>query len=132
MSEMILVVDDNQDTLNIARTILMKGKYRVKTASDGQEALKSMDDESPALILLDIMIPKINGFEVCRTIRRNPQSSHIPILIISARMDRAAQEKAAALGANDYLVKPIAPFDILRKVNDHLTPFENGSQNQDP
>lgn len=79
MSEMILVVDDNQDTLNIARTILMKGKYRVKTASDGKEALKSMDDESPALILLDIMIPKINGFEVCRTIRRNPQSSRIPI-----------------------------------------------------
>lgn len=123
MSETILVVDDNEDTLKIVGKILAVERYRVKTAKDGQEALRSIDNETPALILLDIMIPKIDGFEVCRTIRGNPLLDHIPILIISARIDDAAQQKASALGANGYLVKPIIPADILQKVKDHLTPI---------
>ena len=63
MSETILVVDDNEDTLKIVGKILAVERYRVKTAKDGQEALRSIDNETPALILLDIMIPKIDGFE---------------------------------------------------------------------
>lgn len=123
MSETILVVDDNEDTLKIVGKILAVERYQVKTAKDGQEALRSIDNETPALILLDIMIPKIDGFEVCRTIRGNPLMDHIPILIISARIDDAAQRKASTLGANGYLVKPIIPADILQKVKDHLTPI---------
>ncbi|MCG3115228.1 MAG: response regulator [Candidatus Manganitrophus sp. SA1] len=123
MSETILVVDDNEDTLKIVGKILAVERYQVKTAKDGQEALRSIDNETPALILLDIMIPKIDGFEVCRTIRGNPLMDHIPILIISARIDDAAQQKASTLGANGYLVKPIIPADILQKVKDHLTPI---------
>lgn len=123
MSETILVVDDNEDTLKIVGKILAIERYQIKTAKDGQEALQSIDNETPALILLDIMIPKIDGFEVCRTIRGNPLMDHIPILIISARIDDAAQRKASTLGANGYLVKPIIPADILQKVKDHLTPI---------
>lgn len=123
MSETILVVDDNEDTLKIVGKILAVERYQIKTAKDGQEALQSIDNETPALILLDIMIPKIDGFEVCRTIRGNPLTDHIPILIISARIDDAAQRKASTLGANGYLVKPIIPADILQKVKDHLTPI---------
>lgn len=123
MSETILVVDDNEDTLKIVGKILAVERYQVKTAKDGQEALRSIDNETPALILLDIMIPKIDGFEVCRTIRGNPLMDHIPILIISARIDDAAQRKASTLGANGYLVKPIISADILQKVKDHLTPI---------
>lgn len=123
MSETILVVDDNEDTLKIVGKILAVERYQVKTAKDGQEALRSIDNETPALILLDIMLPKIDGFEVCRTIRGNPLMDHIPILIISARIDDAAQRKASTLGANGYLIKPIIPTDILQKVKDHLTPI---------
>ncbi len=120
MSEMILVVDDNEDTLQIVGKILATESYKIKTAKDGQEALRSIHNERPALILLDITIPKINGFEVCRTIRQNPLFDRIPILIISAKMDSSAQQKASSLGANGYLIKPIIPADILRKVKDHL------------
>lgn len=120
MSEIILVVDDNEDTLQIVGKILATESYKIKTAKDGQEALRSIHNESPALILLDITIPKINGFEVCRTIRQNPLFDRIPILIISAKMDSSAQQKASSLGANGYLIKPIIPADILRKVKDHL------------
>jgi len=120
MSKKVLVVDDNQDAINILSAILKKAGYFVDIAKDGQEALQRVSSDVPALILLDVMMPKMDGYEVCKAIKTNPSISQIPILMISAKTDGVSQKRGLELGAADYLMKPIQPNEILRKVRQHL------------
>jgi len=120
MPKKVLVVDDNQDAINILSAILKKAGYLVGVAKDGQEALQKLDSEIPALILLDVMMPKMDGYEVCKAIKTNPAISQIPILMISAKTDGTSQKRGLELGAADYLMKPIQPNEILRKVKQYL------------
>lgn len=120
MSEKILVVDDNLDAIAILEAVLEGAGYPVTSARDGLEAMRKITTEEPALILLDVMMPKMDGYEVCQAVKGDPKLNHIPILMVSARTDPASKERGLNLGAADYLVKPIQPALVLRKVKEHL------------
>jgi CheY-like chemotaxis protein len=120
----VLAVDDNLDTILILSTVLEKEGYTVITARDGLEAIEKVQSDLPALILLDLMMPKMNGFDVCRAVKENPKTRHIPILILTAKTDPLSREQGLALGAKEYLTKPLNPREILTKVKEHLPSTE--------
>jgi CheY-like chemotaxis protein len=112
----VLVVDDNKDTISILTTILKIAGCSVITAQNGIEAMQQIQLENPSLVLLDIMMPKMDGFEVCKAVKNNPDLRHIPIVMVSAKRDEASKYRAQRLGADDFINKPILPSEILRKV----------------
>jgi two-component system alkaline phosphatase synthesis response regulator PhoP len=124
MPHKVLAVDDNVDTILILSAVLEKEGYHVITARDGLEAIEKVQSDLPALILLDLMMPKMNGFDVCRAIKGNPKTSHIPILMLTAKTDPSSRKQGLALGANEYLTKPLNPKEILTKIREHLPPTE--------
>lgn len=127
MSKRILIVDDNQDAIHILTAVLKRGGFLVSVAKNGVEAIEKVRQENPALILLDIMMPKMDGFEVCQEVKANQQTRNIPVLMITARKDPESRKRGLEVGASEYLVKPIHPAEVLRKVqeylgNDHTSP----------
>lgn len=120
MSKRILIVDDDSDSRTILTCILEDGGYEVGVAKDGVEALQEIEDHPPDLVLLDVMMPGKNGFEVCESVKSNPKMSHITIIMISAKSDPISQEKALMLRASDYIIKPINPSEVLRRVRKFL------------
>lgn len=124
MRHKVLAVDDNIDTILILSAVLEREGYEVITAKDGLEAVEKVERDLPALVLLDLMMPKMNGFEVCRAVRGNPKTNRIPILMLTAKTDPFSREQGLALGANEYLTKPLNPKEILTKVREYLAPTE--------
>lgn len=119
-SKKVLVVDDNPDAVNILMTVLKRGGYTVEIARNGSEALQKINEENPELILLDIMMPKMNGFEVCKAVKSDSKTRHITVLMITGKTDTESRAEGLRLGATDYLVKPIHPMEALRKVKEYL------------
>ncbi len=116
----ILVVDDTPDNL-LLMSGLLKDLYRVKIAANGPKALQiAMGEDAPDLILLDIMMPGMDGFEVCRRLKNHPQSQHIPVLFLTAKSAVADEEQGFALGAVDFISKPISPPVVLARVKAQL------------
>ncbi len=116
----LLVVDDTPDNL-LLMSGLLKDLYRVKIAANGAKALQIATGESPPdLILLDIMMPGMDGFEVCRRLKANPHSQHIPVLFLTAKSAVADEEQGFALGAVDFISKPISPPVVLARVKAQL------------
>ena len=116
----ILVVDDALDSLSLLGNIL-KNLYRVKIANNGHKALQIAQGlEPPDLILLDIMMPGVDGYEVCRLLKQNQVSREIPIIFLTAKSDIADEEKGLELGAVDYITKPVSPPIVLARVKAHL------------
>jgi len=120
MSKKVLIVDDNQDAIHILSAVLKRGGYVVSVAKNGAEAIEKVRQEHPALILLDIMMPKMDGFEVCQEIKRGSETRNIPVLMITARKDPESRKRGLEVGASEYLVKPIHPAEVLRKVQEYL------------
>jgi CheY-like chemotaxis protein len=112
----ILIVDDEADILTTFSNRLRLNGYQVTTASDGREALEKADSEKPDLILLDLMMPGIDGFSVLEALKSNPKHKHIPVIITSVKFHRDSMDKAAGLGADDYLSKPFVASDLLEKI----------------
>ena len=108
----ILVVDDEQDILKVVEMRLKVSGYQTVSAADGQEALEKIRTEKPDLVILDLMLPKINGYEVCRMAKFDDKTKHIPIIILSALHEQKEREKAMACGAESYFLKPF-DFDLL-------------------
>ncbi|MGB1288132.1 MAG: response regulator, partial [Aggregatilineales bacterium] len=117
----IMVVDDTPKNLTLLTAILERRKYRVITATDGVEALKIMYDDMPDLILLDIMMPKMDGFEVCRQLKEDQRSADIPVIFISALDDTQDIIRAFDVGGVDYVTKPFKSREVLKRVESHLT-----------
>ena len=116
----ILVVDDEQDFLDFVKLRLESNGYTVITALDGEEALFVFKKERPDLVLLDILMPKFDGFKVCQEIKKDPLSSHIPVLMLTAK-DRALDIKQAKhVGANGYIVKPFDAATLLFNIKEQL------------
>lgn len=120
MAKKVLVVDDNQDAVNILVALLKKAGYSVAVAKDGLEAIRMIRDEDPALVLLDIMMPKMDGFEVCQAAKSSTRTKDIPIVMITGKTDNDSRYRALKLGATDYLTKPIHPIEAIRKVKGYL------------
>jgi PleD family two-component response regulator len=122
----ILVVDDEEHIRKILRFQLEKNGYEVVIAENGEAALKTVRRTMPDLILLDLMMPKIDGFEVCRRLRLDFQTSQIPIIMLTAKSDLPDKIKGLQDGANDYLVKPYSNEELMLRVRNVL----EWSQNQ--
>lgn len=112
----VLVVDDEPDIVEFLSYNLLKEGYAVFTATNGQEALDSVAKNNPDLVLLDIMMPIMDGVEACRSIRSNPMYNHIIVSFITARTEDYSQIAGFNVGADDYIMKPIKPRVLLSRV----------------
>ncbi len=126
MIRKVLVVDDSQDTLNILEAVLRRDGFKVQVASNGEDALRKIKEAPPHLVLLDMMMPKMDGLEVCRILKSDPGLSQIPVLMFSAKDDPAVRKRALQLGASAFIEKPAYPREILRKIKAH---FGESNQN---
>jgi len=117
----ILIVDDTPENLTVLRSILAKEGFRVRPALNGDLALKAVQAELPDLILLDIMMPEMDGYEVCRQLKSDPKTSDIPVLFISALDGTADKVKGFQYGGVDYITKPFQHEDVLSRVQTHLS-----------
>jgi len=116
----VLVVDDTPENLQLM-SALLKDLYRVKIANGGERALKIAAGEgAPDLILLDIMMPEMDGYEVCRRLKADPATREIPVIFLTAKSEVADEEKGFALGAVDYITKPISPPLVMARVRTQL------------
>ncbi len=116
----ILVVDDEPHIRQILKFTLEKAEYQVFTAADGREALEKMGETAPNLVLLDVMMPKMDGFEVCRKMREDFVMSQIPVIMLTAKGDLNEKVRGLDGGANDYLVKPYSNEELLLRVRNVL------------
>jgi putative two-component system response regulator len=116
----ILVVDDTPDNLTLM-TGLLRDQYKVKVSTNGEKALKIAESMPlPDLILLDIMMPEMDGYEVCRQLKANPKTADIPVIFLTAKTEVSDETKGLNLGAVDYLTKPVNPGILLARVRNHL------------
>lgn len=116
----ILVVDDGPNNLAALRQILAP-HYRVVYANNGEEALIATAKHHPALILMDIQMPVMNGYTACRQLKSNPETEHIPVIFITSLDDEAYEELGFDAGAVDFIVKPVTPRTVLARVRTHLS-----------
>jgi signal transduction histidine kinase/DNA-binding response OmpR family regulator len=119
--EDILIVDDTPDNLRLLSTVLQSRGYRVRKAINGPLALKGIEIAPPDLILLDVNMPQMNGYEVCEKLKADPQTSEIPVIFLSALDDVSDKVKAFAVGAVDYITKPFQGEEVLARVKNQLT-----------
>jgi len=116
----VLIVDDNFENISVLGSMLGENNYNIGLAQNGSMALDSVRKKRPDLILLDIMMPGMNGFEVCRQLKQDPNLADIPIIFITARMEQENVIVGLELGAVDYVTKPFNQRELLARVNTHL------------
>ena len=114
-SRKILVVDDEPFILRSLSFVLQKGKMDVLEARDGEEALRLIREHRPCLVFLDVMMPKMNGYDVVRAVRADPELRDVYIVLLTARGQETDRATGIDAGANDYLTKPFSPSKILEK-----------------
>ncbi len=122
MSKSVLIVDDEEATREILQIILEMTGYQVYSAEDGEDALEKVANHLPDIILLDMMMPKMDGLTVCRHLRDQPQTAHLPIIILSGNSFDRVERQSLAAGANCFLAKPIDPEDLLAHMEQLLMP----------
>lgn len=115
-SPLVLVADDDPDILDLVRYRLERSGYAVATAADGSEAVRLAGELSPALAVLDVMMPGLTGFEVTRKLRDDPRTARIPVILLTARAQEADVQEGFAAGADDYLRKPFSPRELSARV----------------
>jgi len=116
MSHRILVVDDDKQIVRLVKSYLGKENFSVLTAFDGEDAMRAIRAERPDLIILDLMLPKHDGFEITRWLRSDKNLAAIPVLMLTARVEDVDKIQGLDLGADDYLTKPFNPREVLARV----------------
>ncbi len=119
----ILIVDDDPKAVKLMGYILRKEGYEIIPALSGEEALRILGEQSPDLVILDIMMPEMDGYEVCRRIRANPRTSRIPVIMLTAKAMPEDRITGFEAGADDYITKPVLPAELLARVKVLLTRF---------
>lgn len=112
----ILLVDDSKTELHYLSDLLGKRGYLVRTAENGEEAMRRLGEETPDLILMDVVMPGQNGFQVTRAISRNPDTQDVPIIICTSKGQETDRIWGLRQGARDYIVKPVDPQELLAKI----------------
>jgi two-component system alkaline phosphatase synthesis response regulator PhoP len=128
MSKKILIVEDERDVVKLLRYNLEKEGFRVATVADGSLALAEMRREEPDLVILDLMLPGMDGLEVCRQVRRHDKYSSVPILMLTARSEEADRVVGLELGADDYVTKPFSMRELVARVRALLRRHEPAPQ----
>ena len=116
-SAKILAVDDEPELTDLMQFHLVRAGHEVVVASNGWEAIAAIRQQRPDIILLDLMLPDLDGFGVCEILRRDPNTARIPIIIISAWASPDSRNLGLELGALDYITKPFSPHDLVARVN---------------
>ena len=119
-SETLLVVDDNHDNVEILTTFLESRGYRVVSAQDGKTALSRLEEVKPALVLLDVMMPGMDGWQVCRTIKSHPEFGSTRVIMVTAKGGFEDKFEGMRSGADDYVVKPLDLEELAEKVERNL------------
>jgi two-component system alkaline phosphatase synthesis response regulator PhoP len=125
-SELILLVDDEPSIVQLARLYLERENFRVEAAADGEAALEAVKRLDPQLVVLDVMLPKLDGFEVCRRLRK--ENSMVAIIMLTARDEDIDKILGLELGADDYLTKPFNPRELVARIKAILRRAERASQ----
>ena len=120
MPSKILIADDNVPNVELLEAYLSGFDHEIDTAGDGAETLEKVKTFAPDLILLDIMMPKLSGFEVCEKLKSNPQTNGIMVLMVTALSELGDIERAVNAGCDDYLSKPVNKFELLKRVDNML------------
>lgn len=120
MSSSVLIVDDEPMARTLLRLMLVRAGFDVIEAEDGFDALERIDERIPDIMILDVMMPGMDGFTVCETVRKQDGVSELPIIMLSAKTDTESVNRGLRVGANKYLTKPISPDDLTRQVRDLL------------
>jgi two-component system phosphate regulon response regulator PhoB len=120
MKTKILVVDDEPDALELVEFNLRQAGYEVSSAADGAEALKKARSTIPDLVVLDLMLPEMDGLEVCKVLRRDPATARIPIVMLTAKAGEVDRILGLELGADDYITKPFSPRELVLRVKNVL------------
>lgn len=120
MPESILIVDDEQDVLDLLAYHLQRAGFKVLMARDGAVALQKARDHVPALVVLDLMLPEVEGTEVCKRLRAEPKTARIPILMLTAKAEEVDRVLGLELGADDYVTKPFSPREVVLRVRSIL------------
>jgi CheY-like chemotaxis protein len=117
----ILLVDDSKTALMMERAIVEKRtSYKCVTAADGLEAVTKASDEHPDLVLMDVVMPRMNGFEACKRMREQPATREVPIVLLTTRGEEAYMEAGFQSGCNDYLTKPVNGEELVKLLHSYL------------
>ena len=116
MAEKILVADDEEDYLNLLRLILLPEGYKVETAEDGEQAMEKVSGFMPDLLILDINMPKINGYDVCKKLREDKRFKELPIIMLTVRSKEEEEVFGLDSGCDDYVTKPFEPATLVTRV----------------
>ncbi len=123
MGKKVLLAEDEKNVILGVRTCLDAVGYDVEVVEDGEEALNSVKREHPDLILLDLLMPKVDGFEVLKTLKGNKETSSIPIVVLTAKAEEADRQRAMDLGADNYMTKPFKPQELWDVLKGYLPEF---------
>ncbi|TAJ28655.1 MAG: response regulator transcription factor [Nitrospirae bacterium] len=124
----MLIVEDEQDILDLVKLYLQKEGYRTCTAMTGLEGLKQVKSEHPDLVILDLMLAEMDGLEVCRRVRADPQTTMTPIIMLTAKAEESDQIVGLELGADDYITKPFSPKALVARVKALFRRLERASE----
>jgi DNA-binding response OmpR family regulator len=116
MDEKILVIEDDPGTLRLMVYSLQHEGYQVISAANGLEGLRKAQEEEPDLVVLDVMLPGIDGYEVCHRLRAEPHTAHLPILMLSGKAQETDKATGLKVGADDYIAKPVSPSETADRV----------------
>ena len=120
MAKKILVIEDYPATVEMMENILSMEGYKIVTAADGPSGLEKVSAEKPDLILLDVMMPEMSGFDVCQKLKSDKKTSKIPIIIVSVRASEDSINRGKKVGADEYIPKPFDPFKLIEIVKKYL------------
>ena len=127
----ILVVDNDEQAIDLLRNLLGEAGYEISVARDGVEAIKKTDFHNPDLIILDVVLPVFDGFEVCRKVKSNPTTMSIPTVLLTAKSSEVDRVLGFEMGADDYILKPYNPRELLLRIRNLLKRNQHSSRLED-